>query len=219
MITLAARHRAVPQDPGDVGGSWPATASCPSARRCSSTPAPACTRSTRAPTGSRASLDLEVQGGGRLNLDRADEGPSCRSRSSGMSSGNPLEDRELRRRIDARRYPTIDGELTDMHETGRDGRYLVRGDLTFKGVHPQLRGRDDGVAGRRRDAAVDGRVHLRHPRLRHGPAADPHAQGRTRGRACGSRSSPSRRADHVPRHPRPGDRAARESTSTSRAST
>ena len=27
-------------------------------------------------------------------------------------SGNPLEDRELRRRIDARRFPTIDGDLT-----------------------------------------------------------------------------------------------------------
>ena len=50
-----------------------------------------------------------------------------------MASGNPLEDRELRRRIDARRYPTIEGALTDMHETGRDGRYLVRGDVTFKG--------------------------------------------------------------------------------------
>ena len=47
--------------------------------------------------------------------------------------GNPLEDQELRRRIDARRYPTIEGALTDMHETGQDGRYLVRGDVTFKG--------------------------------------------------------------------------------------
>ena len=78
-------------------------------------------------------VDLEVQGGGRLNLTVPTKGrvsfPVER-----MASGNPLEDRELRRRIDARRYPTIEGELTDMHETGRDGRYLVRGDVTFKGV-------------------------------------------------------------------------------------
>ena len=33
-----------------------------------------------------------------------------------LSSGNPLEDRELQRRIDARRFPTIDGELSEMHE-------------------------------------------------------------------------------------------------------
>lgn len=77
-------------------------------------------------------VDLEVQGGGRLNLTVPTKGrvsfPVER-----MASGNPIEDRELRRRIDARRYPTIEGALTDMHETGRDGRYLVRGDVTFKG--------------------------------------------------------------------------------------
>jgi polyisoprenoid-binding protein YceI len=77
-------------------------------------------------------VDLEVQGGGRLHLTEPTKGrvsfPVER-----LSSGNPLEDRELRRRIDARRFPTIEGELTDIHETGRDGRYLVRGDVTFKG--------------------------------------------------------------------------------------
>jgi polyisoprenoid-binding protein YceI len=51
-----------------------------------------------------------------------------------MSSGNPLEDRELRRRIDARRFPTIDGDLTGMTDTGQDGRYRVRGEVTFKGA-------------------------------------------------------------------------------------
>jgi polyisoprenoid-binding protein YceI len=51
-----------------------------------------------------------------------------------LQSGNAFEDRELRRRIDARRYPTIDGELTELRATGTDGRYLARGDLTFRGV-------------------------------------------------------------------------------------
>jgi polyisoprenoid-binding protein YceI len=78
-------------------------------------------------------LEVEVLGGGRVNLTVPAKGrvsfPVER-----MSSGNPLEDRELRRRIDARRYPTIDGELTGMSETGRDGRYLVQGDVTFKGA-------------------------------------------------------------------------------------
>ena len=78
-------------------------------------------------------LDLEVLGGGRVNLHSSPKAklsfPVDR-----LKSGNPLEDRELKRRIDARRYPTIDGELNELRETGKDGRYLARGDLTFRGV-------------------------------------------------------------------------------------
>jgi len=51
-----------------------------------------------------------------------------------LRSGNPLEDRELKRRIDARRYPTIEGRLTELHETDEAGRYRVVGEITFKGV-------------------------------------------------------------------------------------
>ena len=63
-------------------------------------------------------LDMEVLGGGRVNLHSSAEAklsfPVDR-----LKSGNPLEDRELKRRIDARRYPTIDGELSELRETGR----------------------------------------------------------------------------------------------------
>jgi len=51
-----------------------------------------------------------------------------------LRSGNPLEDRELRRRIDARRFPTIEGRITELHETGEADRFRVRGDVTFRGV-------------------------------------------------------------------------------------
>jgi polyisoprenoid-binding protein YceI len=51
-----------------------------------------------------------------------------------LSSGNVLEDRELKRRIDARRFPSINGELSELRDTGTEGHYLVRGDLTFRGV-------------------------------------------------------------------------------------
>ena len=78
-------------------------------------------------------VELDVADGGLVDLTAAPSGrlsfPVARLRS-----GNPLEDRELRRRIDARRYPTIAGDLTVMAETGEDGRYRVEGDLTFKGV-------------------------------------------------------------------------------------
>ena len=68
---------------------------------------------------------------------RVDAGAASRGRLSlpvdRLRSGNPLEDRELRRRIDARRFPTIDGELTDLEPIDGD-QYLVSGDLTFRGV-------------------------------------------------------------------------------------
>src|SRR5665213_2927047 len=51
-----------------------------------------------------------------------------------LSSGNRLEDRELHKRIDARRFPTIDGVLTSMVAVGTDSRYRVKGDLAFRGV-------------------------------------------------------------------------------------
>ena len=84
-------------------------------------------------TGLEGWLDLEVHDGGQVDVAAA-PGAHLELPVDQLSSGNPLEDRELRRRIDARRYPTIAGDLTLMQETGEDGRYLVEGDLTFKGV-------------------------------------------------------------------------------------
>jgi polyisoprenoid-binding protein YceI len=53
---------------------------------------------------------------------------------SRLSTGNRLEDRELQKRVDARRYPTIDGVLDQVERSGADGRYKVAGDITFRGV-------------------------------------------------------------------------------------
>lgn len=51
-----------------------------------------------------------------------------------LSSGNRIEDREMHRRIDARRFPTIEGVVEQMERSGTDGSYLVSGDVTFRGV-------------------------------------------------------------------------------------
>jgi YceI-like domain len=83
--------------------------------------------------GLEGSLDMEVLGGGRINL-QAPAKASLSFAVDKLSSGNPLEDRELRRRIDSRRFPTIDGALSELRETGKEGRYLARGDLTFRGA-------------------------------------------------------------------------------------
>ena len=50
-----------------------------------------------------------------------------------LRSGNPLEDAEMFRRIDARRFPTIDGVLTDVLSVGENGKHRLRGEVTFRG--------------------------------------------------------------------------------------
>jgi polyisoprenoid-binding protein YceI len=65
-------------------------------------------------------LDVPVQGRLEISVDR-------------LSSGNQLYDRELRRRIDARRHPLIIGQITGVRATEVEGRYLVAGDLLFHG--------------------------------------------------------------------------------------
>jgi polyisoprenoid-binding protein YceI len=79
-------------------------------------------------TGLEGWIELEVGGNGRVATGGHVELPVDRLRS-----GNPLEDRELRRRIDAGRYPLITGELTHMQPSGDDGSCLVGGDVTFRG--------------------------------------------------------------------------------------
>jgi polyisoprenoid-binding protein YceI len=68
------------------------------------------------------SVDLEVEVRGRLEIsvDR-------------FTSGNQLYDRELKRRIDARHYPLIIGQITGVSASGTAGRYRVAGDLSFHG--------------------------------------------------------------------------------------
>jgi hypothetical protein len=51
-----------------------------------------------------------------------------------LTGSNPLETRELRRRIDARRFTVITGRLDELRHTGEAGAYLARGDVTFRGV-------------------------------------------------------------------------------------
>ena len=78
-------------------------------------------------------LDLEVQADGAIDLV-VEPQAHLELPVDRLRSGNPLEDRELKRRIDARRFPTISGDLVSMQATGTDGTYRVSGTVTFKGV-------------------------------------------------------------------------------------
>jgi hypothetical protein len=74
---------------------------------------------------SDGSLDLDAPVAGHLELA-----------SERLTSGNVLYDRELRRRIDSRRFPTIEGEIIRVEESEERGVhscYLVTGDVSFHG--------------------------------------------------------------------------------------
>jgi hypothetical protein len=95
-------------------------------------------RSTLHPIDSESSglagfFEADLDGEGRIDLKSPPkawiEMPVER-----LSSGNLLYDVEMRRRVDARRWPLIEGELTGMKPDGADGTYLVSGEVTFRGV-------------------------------------------------------------------------------------
>jgi hypothetical protein len=78
-------------------------------------------------------VDLDVGNDGGLDLEKAPSG-RLSFPVSNLKSGNGMEDREMLRRIDARKFPTIDGVLTEMRADGQAGRYQVSGDVTFRGA-------------------------------------------------------------------------------------
>jgi hypothetical protein len=78
-------------------------------------------------------VDVEVRHDGLVDLSVSPRGELSLPVER-LSSGNRFEDRELQRRIDSRRFRSIDGRLVEMQPTGQDGRYRVRGEVTFRGV-------------------------------------------------------------------------------------
>jgi YceI-like protein len=78
-------------------------------------------------------FEADVLGGGRINPTVSPSG-HLELPVEKLSSGNPLYDREMRRRIDARRHPMIVGDLTEMKATEEDSRYQVSGEVAFMGT-------------------------------------------------------------------------------------
>jgi len=75
-----------------------------------------------AATRADGSLDLDQPVSGELELA-----------VERLTSGNQLYDRELRRRMDARRYPTIAGRVSRIIVDAVHPNYVVTGDITFHG--------------------------------------------------------------------------------------
>jgi hypothetical protein len=96
--------------------------------------------------GADGAVDLTEQPAGNLSLA-----------VSLLSSGNRMEDREMHRRIDVRRYPTIQGVLREIQPMDGDGRYQVSGEVTFRGVS---RSHQDQMTIHQVDEADPETVHL-----------------------------------------------------------
>jgi polyisoprenoid-binding protein YceI len=77
-------------------------------------------------------LDLDISDG-KVNVDKT-SGGHLEFPVENLKSGNAFEDRELRRRIEARRYPSITGDLKAMTRADAPSSYMVNGNLTFRGV-------------------------------------------------------------------------------------
>jgi hypothetical protein len=77
-------------------------------------------------------VEVAVRHGGGLDLGTAVTGQLQLS-TDRLSSGNQLYDRELKRRIDARKYPLIEGRIIRVTKGEGTDVYLVTGDLSFHG--------------------------------------------------------------------------------------
>jgi DNA-binding PadR family transcriptional regulator len=83
-------------------------------------------------------IDVEVRDG----LVAPDTMPSARLelRVTELTSGNALYDRELLRRVDARRYPLVVVQLHALQRLGDGNFYDVQGDITLHGVTQRVDG-------------------------------------------------------------------------------
>lgn len=88
-------------------------------------------------------MDLRRDGDGGVDLSSAPGGRLCFPVSR-LASGNLLQDREMQKRIEARRFPTITGVVTAVSRLSESATaglpdervraYVVRGDISFRGV-------------------------------------------------------------------------------------
>jgi polyisoprenoid-binding protein YceI len=96
-------------------------------------------------------FEAATRADGSLDLDQPVRG-ELELAVERLTSGNQLYDRELRRRIDARRFPTISGRLTDVALEGAHPDYMVTGEVSFHGKTRafghgmKITCNDDGIA-------------------------------------------------------------------------
>lgn len=76
-----------------------------------------------------------------------------------LRADNPLVNREIQRRLDPRRYPTVRADIDELSELG-NGRYGVRGKLSLHGITQEVSGEAAIVVGPDGVMKVDGELTL-----------------------------------------------------------
>jgi polyisoprenoid-binding protein YceI len=89
-------------------------------------------------TGLRGHLDAEVVDG-RL-ADGAPVTGRVEIEADRLKTGNGLYDHELERRLEVRKYPTIQGQVREVRAVGDGQRYHVAGELLFHGIPRPVEG-------------------------------------------------------------------------------
>lgn len=80
-----------------------------------------------------AQFEAELLADGQLDLSAQPSG-SIEVQVEDLKSMNPLYDREVRKRLDMRRYPKIKADVVEIREALGENRYLAVGDVSFHGV-------------------------------------------------------------------------------------
>ena len=83
-------------------------------------------------------LEAEIEG--RELASHADASGHLEVEIADLKSGNPLYDSELLRRVHARRFPLIEGDLRFLAPADGGGEYRLAGDLSFHGVTREVEG-------------------------------------------------------------------------------
>jgi polyisoprenoid-binding protein YceI len=84
-----------------------------------------------------AHFEVELLADGQLDLATQSSG-SIEVLVEDLKSMNPLYDREVRKRLDMRRYPKIRADVVEIREALGENRYLAVGDVAFHGVTQRL---------------------------------------------------------------------------------
>jgi polyisoprenoid-binding protein YceI len=84
-------------------------------------------------------IECEVDEQGRPRLDRPYTAELTLPVEA-IKSGNGIQDREMRRRFDASRYPTITATVTHGEERPGEGRYRAKAQLTMHGQTREIFG-------------------------------------------------------------------------------
>jgi hypothetical protein len=84
-------------------------------------------------------IECELDGSGRPRLDRP-YGAKLALRVDGITSGNGIQDREMRRRFNASRYPVIRARVIDGKALRGAGQYRAVAELTMHGERRQISG-------------------------------------------------------------------------------